>query len=93
MVTDYDEFPTQRAGDRSNLSIVVSHDLGDRTLVVVILLAIVIGACGLVMGMNLSKQNMQEQYLRDVAVKLQVNTNHVNELESLVKEKRNADQR
>lgn len=82
MVTDYDEFPTQRAGDRSNLSIVVSHDLGDRTLVVVILLAIVIGACGVVMGMNLAKQSLQEQYVRDVAVKQQLMINHVKDLET-----------
>ncbi len=79
-------------GDRSLMQVTVSHDLGDRTLVVVILLAAIIGLCGVVMGMNLAKQDMQSQYMRDVAVKLQINTNHVNELESLVKERNSANQ-
>lgn len=69
-------------GDRNALQVIVSHDLGDRTLVVVILLAIVIGACGLVMGMNLAKQDMQSQYMRDVAAKQQVMINHMKDVET-----------
>jgi len=78
-------------GDRSAFSsrITVSHDLGDRTLVVVILLAAIIGACGVVMGMNLAKQDMQEQYVRDVAVKQQLMINHVKDMETQL-EKLNA---
>ncbi len=95
MDDEYEEPPfvhlEQGARSASIIDVKVSHDLGDRTLVVVILLACVIGVCGVVMGMNLAKQSMQEQYVRDVAVKQQIMINHVNELESLVKEKSHAD--
>jgi hypothetical protein len=82
-------------GERSAFSsrITVSHDLGDRTLVVVILLAAIIGACGVVMGMNLAKQDMQTQYMMDVSTKLQINTNHTIALESAIKEKDSANSR
>lgn len=80
-----DSLVSSTQGDRSALKVVVSHDLGDRTLVVVILLAAIIGACGLVMGLNLSKQAMQEQYMRDVAAKLQINTNHTLTIEAEIK--------
>lgn len=78
-------------GERSasNIKVVVSHDLGDRTLIVVILLAVVIGACGVVMGMNLAKQDMQSQYMRDVAAKQQVMINHMKDVETKL-EKSNA---
>lgn len=71
---------TQGEGSAASIRVNVSHDLGDRTLVVVILLAAIIGTCGVVMGMNLAKQDMQSQYMRDVAVKLQINTNHTDEV-------------
>lgn len=92
MGADTDDYPRDYprplvVGDRNAVEIHVSHDLGDRTLVVVILLACVIGACGVAMGMNLAKQDMQAQYMRDVAAKLQINTNHVMALESAQKEK------
>lgn len=96
--TEYDGYPlvTNRQGERSaaDIKVTVSHDLGDRTLVVVILLAIVIGACGVVIGTNIAKQDMQGQYMRDVAAKLQINTNHTMELEKqvgIVKGTQNAD--
>ncbi len=74
-------------GERSAFSsqITVSHDLGDRTLVVVILLAVVIGICGAVIGMDLAERRMQSQYMRDVAVKLQINTNRTDEYLNEVK--------
>lgn len=59
----------------------VKHGLDDRTLIVVLILATIIGINGVVMGMNLANQSMQAQYTRDLAVKYQVNTNHVGEVE------------
>lgn len=84
-------------GERSasEVHVTVSHDLGDRTLVVVILLACVIGVCGGVIGHYVANQQMQNQYLRDVAVKLQVNTNHTDEVRNelkVIKEKQDANQ-
>lgn len=78
-------------GERSNsrVEIRVSHDLGDRTLVVVILLTCVIGACGVVMGRNMARQDVQEVYARDLATKYQLNTNHVRDLEAALKEMQN----
>lgn len=84
-------------GERSaaRVQVTVSHDLGDRTLVVVILLAAIIGACGVVIGLDLSERQLQSQYMRDVAVKLQINTNHVDEVANelkILKETRHAKQ-
>lgn len=84
-------------GDRSaaSVDVRVSHDLGDRTLVVVILLAAIIGACGVVIGLDLAERQLQSQYMRDVAVKLQINTNHVDEVANelkVLKETRHAKQ-
>lgn len=78
---------TQGERSAASIRVTISHDLGDRTLVVVILLACVIGVCGWQIGQYQAETHLNGQYMRDVAVKLQVNTNHVNELESLVKEK------
>lgn len=75
-------------GDRNALQVNVSHDLGDRTLVVVILLALVIGACGVIMGLNLAKQDQLGRYTRDLATQYQIQTNHVRDLEAQVKEQR-----
>ncbi len=89
--TEYDDAGiVQRAGDRSNLSIRVSHDLGDRTLVVVILLAIVIGACGLIMGLNLSKQARLDDASREIAAKLQVQNNQDSRIEAKLEEMKHA---
>lgn len=63
--TEYDGSPLI-VGDRNALQVTVSHDLGDRTLVVVILLTIVIGACGVVMGRNLARQDAIEMQNREV---------------------------
>ena len=41
-------------------------NLGAPTLVLVVALIIVIGACGLVMGLNLSKQERMDQDFRDL---------------------------
>lgn len=69
-------------GERSALSINVSHDLGDRTLVVVILLALVIGVCGWKIGQDTAAYDMQGQYMRDVAAKQQVMINHMKDVET-----------
>ena len=85
---DYAEppFVHNEQGERSAFSshITVSHDLGDRTLVVVILLAIVIGCCGVAIGHYTAATEMQGQYMRDVAAKLQINTNHTMEVEKQI---------
>jgi outer membrane murein-binding lipoprotein Lpp len=75
-------------GDRNALQVNVSHDLGDRTLVVVILLALVIGACGVAMGLNLAKQDQLGAYTRDLATQYQLNKNHVMELEKTLEAQR-----
>ena len=85
-------------GDRSasSVEVTVTHDLGDRTLVVVILLACVIGVCGVIIGRNNAYYDMHGQYMRDVATKLQINTNHTDEWHNEFKawkEKQDADQR
>lgn len=41
-------------------------ELGGMTLVVVVLLAVVIGSCGLVMGLNLSKQQRLDEDFLDL---------------------------
>ena len=89
--TEYDDGPmvAQSAGDRSNLSVIVSHDLGDRTLIVVILLALVIGACGVVMGLNLSKQARLDDYSREIAAKVQVQNNQNSRIEAKLQEMSN----
>jgi hypothetical protein len=76
-------------GDRSAASVrvTVSHDLGDRTIVVMLLLGLVIAVCAWRIAldqaqtefngrMQQAQAEMAGQYLRDVAAKLQVNTNH-----------------
>jgi outer membrane murein-binding lipoprotein Lpp len=74
-------------GDRNALQVNVSHDLGDRTLVVVILLALVIGACGVIMGLNLAKQDQLGAYTRQLSADYAVHTNHVRDLEAQMKER------
>jgi len=44
--------------------------LGKETVAVVLVLAIVIGACGLVMGLNLSKQDRQDQSFQDMKTQM-----------------------
>lgn len=85
-------------GDRSaaKITVDVKHDLGDRTLVVVILLALVIGVCGWQIGEYRAEKEMHGQYMRDVATKLQINTNHTDEWHNefkVWKEKQDADKR
>lgn len=44
----------------------IKISFGKETLAVVLLLAVVIGACGLIMGLNLSKQDTQDASFRDL---------------------------
>lgn len=78
--------PEISIGDRNAIQVTVSHDLGDRTLVVVILLAIVIGACGVVMGMNLSKQARLDDQQREIAARIQVQNNQNSRIEAQLQE-------
>ena len=83
--TEHDDSPLVVVrGDRNatQLDIRVSHDLGDRTLVVVILLVIVIGACGVVMGRNLARQASLEDSALQLARDYAVHTNHIRNLEA-----------
>ncbi len=45
---------------------VVRIDLGKETLAIVLVLAIVIGSCGVVMGLNLSRQRDMEDHFDDL---------------------------
>lgn len=44
----------------------IKISFGKETLAVVVLLAVVIGACGLIMGLNLSKQDQQDAAFKDM---------------------------
>ena len=44
----------------------IKIDLGGATLIVVAVLALIIGACGIIMGLNLSKQDRQDADFRDL---------------------------
>lgn len=88
----------QEGRNAITMQVKVSHDLGDRTLVVVILLACIIGVCGVVIGQHNARDDMLGQYMRDNAAKLQINTNHTMEVEKQIgilqaKEKSNAPNR
>jgi hypothetical protein len=52
-----------RGGSANNIN--VNTNLGPATLIVVCVLAAIIGACGLVMGLNLSKQAQMDRDFRD----------------------------
>lgn len=92
MDADFDPYVCLEQGDRSaaKVEVKVSHDLGDRTLVVVILLAIVIGACGVVMGLNLSRQAQLEDQATILAAKLHTTINQNARIEAALQEKENA---
>ena len=94
MGTDTDDYPRDYprdypsplvVGDRNAVEVRVSHDLGDRTLVVVILLACVIGACGVVMGLNLAKQDQLDTLAREIVAKQQVTNNQNARIEAELK--------
>lgn len=90
METEHDYDPTQiTMGDRNLIQVSVSHDLGDRTLVLVVLLTIVIGACGVVMGLNLSKQEHLDNLAREVAAKVQIQNNQNSRIEAKLEEMSN----
>lgn len=87
MGTDFDPYEQPVIiGDRNAMQITVSHDLGDRTLVVVILLALVIGCCGVIMGLNLAKQARLDDYSREIAAKVQVQNNQNSRIEAKLQE-------
>lgn len=52
---------------------VVRIGLGKETLAVVILLTVVIGACALIMGLNLAKQEQMDRDFRDAGTRLMLN--------------------
>lgn len=60
MSSQHDESLTLSEGSVSNR---VSIDMGSATIAIVISLMLIIGACGVVMGLNLSKQERQDQDL------------------------------
>lgn len=52
------------AGERANVNI-VRVELGKETLAIVVALTVVVGACGLIMGLNLSRQHtLEDAFLR-----------------------------
>lgn len=53
-----------RGASANNIN--VNTNLGPATLIVVCVLAAIIGACGLVMGLNLSKQAQMDRDFRDI---------------------------
>lgn len=73
---------TQGPRSAFQMRVDVSHDLGDRTLILVVLLAVVIGFCGVTMGLNFAKQDALDDRARDLATKYQLMTNHTRDLEA-----------
>ncbi len=72
----------QGEGSAFTSRITISHDLGDRTLVVVILLTLVIATCGVIMGLNLSKQDRLDAMTRELAAKQQIQLNQNSRIEA-----------
>lgn len=48
----------------------IKISLGKETLAVILLLAVVIGVCGLIMGLNLSKQDRQDTDFKDMKTQM-----------------------
>lgn len=73
-------------GDRSasEITVTVSHDLGDRTVVILLIVACALALCGWRIGQDQATAEFNGQYLRDLAVKDQVKINHVDELDKHV---------
>lgn len=74
-------------GDRSALEVrvTVNHDLGDRTLVLVIVLSVVLFACGAIMGLNLAKQDQLDTLGRETLAKVQTTNNQNARIEAELK--------
>lgn len=87
METEHD-YP-MTIGDRNLIQVTVSHDLGDRTIVVVAVLATIIGACGVVMGLNLSKQSRLDAQAAILEARIQVQNNQNSRIEAQLQEIRN----
>lgn len=78
MSSDEPPFVHLTQGERSvsDINVKVSHDLGDRTLVVVILLAAIIGLCGVVIGNDVAERQQQSRYMLELSTKMQIAINH-----------------
>ncbi len=60
-----------RASENAHQQIVHNRsDLGPSTLVVISILALVIGACGVIMGINLAKQDREDADFKDMKTQL-----------------------
>jgi len=53
-------------GNIANVPVTVTVSLGRETLVLVALFAVIVGACGVVMGLNLSRQKDMEDHFDDL---------------------------
>lgn len=69
-----------RGASANNINI--STNLGPATLIVVCVLAAIIGACGLVMGLNLSKQAQMDRDFKDASTRLMLNERRLMDKES-----------
>lgn len=78
---DEPPFVHSTQGDRSSLQVIVRHDLGDRTLVVVLLLAAIIGCCGVVIGMDLSERRSNNDRLASSEKESRMLEYYVNEVD------------
>jgi hypothetical protein len=67
-----DNTQTPSGGSSAN-QINISTNLGPATLIVVCVLAAIIGACGLVMGLNLAKQAEMDRDFREASTRLMLN--------------------
>ena len=65
MQIDSPQAEMQHVAERANVND-VRINLGGTTLLVVAVLVAIIGACGLVMGLNLSKQSQMDRDFRDM---------------------------
>lgn len=65
-------------GDRSNayVEVKVSHDLGDRTAILLLMLGLVIAAGTYQIGLDHAERQQQSRYMLELSTKMQIAINH-----------------
>jgi len=69
-------------GNIANVPVDIKINLGKETLVVVCVLAAIIGACGVVMGFNLAKQDLMDRDFRDAQTQAKLTERRLIDIES-----------
>lgn len=63
----------EQGSSASNNNLSLNVNLGPATLIVVCILAAIIGACGLVMGLNMAKQDQMDRDFKEASTRLMLN--------------------